>query len=214
MRAPPCDGRWNLSLSHARAQPERERHTGVMGQHDEHSHHHHSSQEDPAGPFMGRASAITVSDRSSDGRREDTSGRLLVQLLQDADFDVTGPVIVPDGVDTVASAVSEAVAAGALLVVTTGGTGIGPRDLTPEASKTLITRDMPGMAELLRREGCKKTPYAAVSRGMVGVIDHVDRPGGTLLVNLPGRPAGVQEGMDVLVPLLPHVLAQLRGQDH
>ncbi|MGB3687198.1 MAG: MogA/MoaB family molybdenum cofactor biosynthesis protein, partial [Ornithinimicrobium sp.] len=83
-----------------------------------------------------------------------------------------------------------------------------------EASKTLITRDMPGMAEMLRREGSKKTPYAAVSRGMVGVIDYEDRPGGTLLVNLPGRPAGVQEGMDVLTPLLPHVLSQLRGYDH
>lgn len=165
-------------------------------------------------PAQGRACAITVSDRSSDGRREDTSGRLLVQLLSDAGFEVSGPVIVPDGVESVAGAVSDAIADGALLVVSTGGTGIGPRDLTPEASKTLITRDMPGMAELLRREGCKKTPYAAVSRGMIGVVDHGERAGGTLLVNLPGRPAGVQEGMDVLVPLLPHVLSQLRGVDH
>ncbi|MGB3594100.1 MAG: MogA/MoaB family molybdenum cofactor biosynthesis protein [Ornithinimicrobium sp.] len=183
--------------------------------HDEHHHaHHHQSAADRAAPSMGKACAITVSDRSSDGRREDTSGRLLVQLLTEAGFEVVGPVIVPDGVETVAGAVSQAVADGALLVVSTGGTGIGPRDLTPEASKQLITRDMPGLAELLRREGCKKTPYAAVSRGMIGVIDHSHRPGGTLLVNLPGRPAGVQEGMDVLVPLLPHVLSQLRGYDH
>ncbi len=176
--------------------------------------HHHETPADRRATSLGRACAITVSDRSSDGRREDTSGQLLVRLLTDADFEVTGPVIVPDGVDTVAAAVREAVDAGALLVVTTGGTGIGPRDLTPEASKTLITRDMPGLAELLRREGCTKTPYAAVSRGMIGVIDHLDRAGGTLLVNLPGRPAGVQEGMDVLVPLLGHVLSQLRGSDH
>lgn len=176
--------------------------------------HHHETPTDAQAASLGVAHAITVSDRSSDGRREDTSGRLLVQLLGDAGFEVTGPVVVPDGLDTVAAAVREAVDAGALLVITTGGTGIGPRDLTPEASKTLITRDMPGLAELLRREGCAKTPYAAVSRGMIGVIDHTDRPTGTLLVNLPGRPAGVQEGLDVLIPLLGHVLAQLRGSDH
>ncbi len=163
---------------------------------------------------MGRACAITVSDRTSDGSREDTSGRLLVEVLTKAGFEVSGPVIVPDGVDTVARAVQDAVDESILLVITTGGTGIGPRDLTPEASKTLITRDMPGMAEMLRREGSKQTPYAAVSRGMVGVIDYSDRPGGTLLVNLPGRPAGVQEGMAVLTPLLSHVLSQLRGYDH
>lgn len=163
---------------------------------------------------MGRAWAITVSDRSSDGRREDASGQLLVSMLREARYEVTGPVIVPDGIDSVAGAVSDAVADEALLVVTTGGTGIGPRDLTPEASKTLITRDMSGLAELLRREGCKKTPYAAVSRGLIGVIDHPGATTATMLVNLPGRPAGVQEGLDVLLPLLPHVLAQLRGEDH
>ncbi|MGB7448691.1 MAG: MogA/MoaB family molybdenum cofactor biosynthesis protein [Ornithinimicrobium sp.] len=176
--------------------------------------HHHESEADLAVQSMGRACAITVSDRTSDGTREDTSGRLLAQLLVEAGFEVSGPVVVPDGVETVAAAVQDAVDDRVLLVVTTGGTGIGPRDLTPEASKTLITRDMPGMAELLRREGAKQTPYAAVSRGLVGVIDHQNRSGGTLVVNLPGRPAGVQEGMDVLAPLLPHVLSQLRGYDH
>lgn len=189
-------------------------------QHDTEHHgrtghsHHSESEQDVAVQSMGRACAITVSDRSSDGTREDTSGRLLVDLLTKAGFEVSGPVIVPDGVDAVAAAVQDAIAESILLVVTTGGTGIGPRDLTPEASKTLITRDMPGMAEMLRREGARQTPYAAVSRGMIGVIDYPDRPGGTLLVNLPGRPAGVQEGMDVLTPLLPHVLSQLRGYDH
>jgi len=163
---------------------------------------------------MGRARAITVSQRASDGSREDTSGELLARLLTQAGFEVSGPVVVPDGVDTVAGAVQNAVDDGVLLVVTTGGTGIAPHDLTPEASRTLITRDIPGMAEMLRREGAKQTPYAAVSRGMVGVIDHQDGRGGTLLVNLPGRPAGVQEGMDVLLPVLPHMLSQLRGYDH
>lgn len=185
-----------------------------MSHDDEHHPHHHETEQDIAVQSMGRACAITVSDRSSDGTREDTSGRLLVDLLTKAGFEVSGPIIVPDGVDTVAAAVQEAVDESILLVVTTGGTGIGPRDLTPEASKTLITRDMPGMAEMLRREGAKQTPYAAVSRGLVGVVDYSDRPGGTLVVNLPGRPAGVQEGMDVLMPLMPHVLSQLRGYDH
>jgi len=176
--------------------------------------HHHESEADVAVQSMGRACVVTVSNRASDGTREDTSGRLLGELLTDAGFEVSGPVVVADGVETVAAAVQEAVEKNVLLVVTTGGTGIGPHDLTPEASRTLITRDMPGMAEMLRREGAKQTPYAAVSRGMVGVIDHPDRRGGTLLVNLPGRPAGVQEGMDVLMPVLPHVLSQLRGYDH
>jgi molybdenum cofactor synthesis domain-containing protein len=197
---------------------EQESSSHPAGEHDHHHNHHHDhhhqSEADLAVQSMGRACAITVSDRTSDGTREDTSGQLLVQLLVDAGFEVSGPVVVPDGVDSVAAAVRDATDDNVLLVVTTGGTGIGPRDLTPEASRTLITRDMPGMAELLRREGAKQTPYAAVSRGLVGVIDHQDRPGGTLVVNLPGRPAGVQEGMDTLAPLLPHVLSQLRGYDH
>jgi molybdenum cofactor synthesis domain-containing protein len=186
-----------------------------MADQHEHGHpHHHRSEADVAVQSMGRACAITVSQRAAQGTREDTSGELLVQLLGQAGFEVSGPVVVPDGVDSVADAVRSAVDDGVLLVVTTGGTGIGPHDLTPEASKTLITREMPGVAEMLRREGTKQTPYAAVSRGMVGVIDRADGRGGTLLVNLPGRPAGVQEGMDVLVPLLGHVLSQLRGYDH
>lgn len=164
------------------------------------------------------AVAITVSDRSSDGRREDESGRLLVAALTALGYAVSGPVVVPDGVESVAGALRDAVAGGARLVVSTGGTGMGPRDLTPEGTRQVITRDNPGLAELLRREGSRHTPYAAVSRGLVGVVDwpEVDgrSRGGTLVVNLPGRPAAVQEGMDVLGPLLGHVLAQVAGGDH
>ncbi len=168
-------------------------------------------------PPGGRtAAAVTVSDRSSDGRREDESGRLLVEALRALGYAVDGTVVVPDGVDTVAGALRQAVADGHRLVVTTGGTGMGPRDLTPEGTRQVITRDNPGLAELLRREGSRHTPYAAVSRGVVGVVDWpTDRgTGGTLVVNLPGRPSAVTEGMAIIGPLLGHLLDQVAGGDH
>lgn len=157
---------------------------------------------------------MTVSDRSSDGRREDESGRLLVAALEELGYDVHGPVVVPDGVESVAGALRDAVAAGHRLVVTTGGTGMGPRDLTPEGTREVITRENPGLAELIRREGCAQTPYAAVSRGVVGVVDWEDHASGTLVINLPGRPKAVTEGMNIVGPLLGHVLDQVSGGDH
>lgn len=162
------------------------------------------------------AVAITVSDRSSDGRREDTAGQALVSALEDLGYAVSGPVVVPDGVDSVAGALRDAVATRARLVVTTGGTGMGPRDLTPEGTRLVITRENPGLAELLRREGARHTPYAAVSRGLAGVADWPAEQGvgGTLIINLPGRPAAVTEGMEILGPLLGHVLDQVSGGDH
>lgn len=162
------------------------------------------------------ATAITVSDRSSDGRREDTSGQVLVAALTALGYDVHGPVVVPDGVDTVSGALREAVRDRRRLVVTTGGTGIGPRDWTPEGTRAVLTREHPGIAELLRREGARSTPYAAASRGLAGVVDWPAEQGrgGTLVVNLPGRPSAVQEGMDILGPLLGHLLDQVAGGDH
>ena len=173
-----------------------------------------TSHDAPAG---GRtAAAITVSDRSSDGRREDTSGRLLVEALRAHGYAVEAPVVVPDGVDSVAGALREAVSARHRLVVTTGGTGMGPRDLTPEGTRRVITRENPGLAELLRREGARHTPYAAASRGVVGVVDWpADQGvGGSLVINLPGMPSAVQEGMDVIGPLLGHLIDQVAGGDH
>ena len=169
-----------------------------------------------AEPLREGAVAITVSDRSSDGRREDESGRLLVEALRAIGYAVTAPVVVPDGVQSVAGALRDAVDQGARLVVTTGGTGMGPRDLTPEGTREVITRENPGLAELLRREGSKQTPYAAVSRGVVGVVDWPAGRGvgGTLVVNLPGRPSAVTEGMEIISPLLGHVLSQVSGGDH
>lgn len=161
------------------------------------------------------AVALTVSDRSSDGTREDTSGRLLVEALEQLGFEVR-TAIVPDGVENVAGAIRDAVEQRARLVVTTGGTGMGPRDLTPEGTRAVITRENPGLAELLRHEGARHTPFAAVSRGVVGVVDWPAEhgPGGTLVVNLPGRPSAVTEGLDVIGPLLDHVLDQVSGGDH
>ncbi len=160
--------------------------------------------------------AISVSDRSSDGRREDESGRLLVAALRSYGYVVDAPVVVPDGVETVAEALRGAVAEGHRLVVTTGGTGMGPRDLTPEGTRQVITRENPGLAELIRHEGARHTPYAAASRGVVGVVDWPAERGvgGTLVVNLPGRPAAVTEGMDIIGPLLRHILDQVAGGDH
>lgn len=167
-------------------------------------------------PAARPATAITVSDRSSDGRREDESGRVLVEALRTYGYAVDAPVVVPDGVESVAGAIRTAVAEGHRLVVTTGGTGMGPRDLTPEATREVVTRDNPGLAELLRHEGARHTPYAAASRGVVGVVDWpADQGvGGTLVINLPGRPSAVQENMDVLGPLLGHLIDQVAGGDH
>ncbi len=168
----------------------------------------------PAPPAT-RALAITVSDRAVRGARPDRSGPLLVDLLAAADFEVTGPRLVTDGVESVAAALQTGIDEGFGLIVTSGGTGVSPRDFTPEATHRVVTRELTGVAEHLRREGTRHTPLASLSRGVVGVADpvHPDRLG-TLLVNLPGSAKGVQQSMEALVPLLPHILAQIAGWDH
>lgn len=161
------------------------------------------------------ALVITVSDRSARGAREDRSGPRAVELLTEAGYAVSGPVVVSDGVEPVTEGLRRGVDEGYRIVVTSGGTGVSPRDFTPEATSALVTRELVGVAEHLRREGARHTPLAALSRGVVGVADATDRDRlGTLLVNLPGSVKGVEQSLAALLPLLPHILDQIRGWDH
>lgn len=156
------------------------------------------------------ACVITVSDRSAAGAREDTAGPLAVGLLRDAGWHCPDAEIIPDGVDAVADALRRAGARGARLIVTTGGTGVGPRDQTPEGTRRVITRDIPGLAEELRRSGLADTPLSILSRGVAGIID----PQGALVVNLPGSPRAVASGIPVILGVASHVLDQVQGGDH
>ncbi|MFJ6678801.1 molybdenum cofactor biosynthesis protein B [Microbacterium sp. NPDC091382] len=157
-----------------------------------------------------RSVVITVSDRSASGEREDRGGPLAVQLLADAGIDVAGLEVVPDGADSVESALRGALAGGARLIVTTGGTGVGPRDQTPEGTERVVTRPLPGIAEELRRVGLADTALSVISRGVAGVVD----PEGALVVNLPGSPRAVVSGIPLIVSVATHVVDQVRGGDH
>ena len=154
-----------------------------------------------------RAAVVTVSDRSSAGLRADTSGPLLASLLAELGFVVSDVVVVPDDIHAVAEAVRAAVH-GHDLVVTTGGTGLSPRDVTPEAVRPLLDRDVPGIAEALRQQGRSDVPVTILSRAVCGTI------GSTLVVTLPGSHGGVRDGVAVLAPVVGHALDQLRGGDH
>jgi len=153
------------------------------------------------------AAVVTVSDRAARGDREDETGPRLVDALESAGWRVR-PFLVPDGAEPVEAAIREALAEGARLVLTTGGTGVGPRDETPEGTRHLLDRELPGLAEELRRRGIASTPTAVLSRGLAGVS------GRALVVNLPGSPAGAVSGAAFVLTLADHVLAQLEGGDH
>ena len=147
---------------------------------------------------------LTVSDRVSRGATEDRSGDVLESLLREDGHDVRRRVV-PDEADQIAAAITE-LAAGAEAVLTTGGTGLAPRDVTPEATRTVLEREAPGIAEALRADSIAKTPHGLLSRGVAGVI------GRSLVVNLPGSPGGARDGYAVLRPALGHAVALLADQ--
>ncbi|GAA3164961.1 MogA/MoaB family molybdenum cofactor biosynthesis protein [Planomonospora alba] len=154
-----------------------------------------------------RALVITASNRAAAGVYEDSSGRLLAELLAQAGCEVDGPRVVPDG-EPVEEALRTGVAEGYDVVVTTGGTGLTPADLTPEMTARVIDREIPGIAEAIRQANREKVPASILSRGLAG------QAGTTLIVNLPGSSGGVRDGMAVLSPVLRHAVDQIRGGDH
>jgi molybdenum cofactor synthesis domain-containing protein len=155
-----------------------------------------------------KATVVCASNRAAAGVYEDTTGPLIVEALTELGFEVTGPVVVPDG-DPVGAAIQEAVQAGARAVLTTGGTGLTPTDRTPEVTRTLLDREVPGIAEAIRAYGSAAgVPTAALSRGLAGVCGHA------LVVNLPGSRGGVKDGLAVLAPMLVHAVEQISGSDH
>ena len=153
-----------------------------------------------------KAAVVTVSDKGFAGQREDMSGPLVRDLLEAMEAEVAHQSIVPDDPQAIVDALENLADVRQMdLVITTGGTGPAPRDNTPEASRVVIEREMPGLAEILRVEGYKKTPLAVISRGVAGIR------GACLIVNLPGNPKAVREGMEILAPILPHTIQMIRG---
>ncbi|PZU40239.1 MAG: molybdenum cofactor biosynthesis protein [Microbacterium sp.] len=166
--------------------------------------HVHASSEPPP------AAVITVSDRSAGGVRADHSGPVAVESFRAAGYTCADATVVSDGADSVADALRAALATGARVIVTTGGTGVGPRDQTPEGTARVLDREVPGIAEQLRRLGADEKPAGMLSRGLAGVVDTA----GALIVNLPGSTAAVASGMPVVLSVARHVVDQLAGGDH
>jgi molybdenum cofactor synthesis domain-containing protein len=153
-----------------------------------------------------KALVITVSDSRHAGLNPDQSGPAVAGLLAHAGYEVAPVTIVPDERDQISGALKDAVVAGHALIVTTGGTGLGPRDVTPEATAAVLDFEVPGLAEAMRAAGLQKTPLAALSRAVAGVR------GGSLIVNLPGSVRGATESLEAVLPALEHAVRLARGE--
>lgn len=152
------------------------------------------------------AGILTLSDKGSRGEREDVSGALIREMLESAGITLAAYEIIPDEADIISAKLRDwSDGEGLNLIVTTGGTGLSPRDVTPEATLAVIEKRVPGMEEAMRAESLKKTPHAMISRAVAGIR------GRTLIVNLPGSPKAVRENLAVILPALPHALSKLAG---
>jgi molybdopterin adenylyltransferase len=155
---------------------------------------------------MIRVGVITVSDRGYLGEREDASGKVIREMLQGSNFEVAFSTVIPDEEEEIKRVLLKVADEMRLdLIVTTGGTGVSPRDVTPDATREVIEQEIPGFAEAMRMQGLKKTPFAMISRAVCGVR------GRTLICNLPGSPKAVREGLEVILPVIPHTIAKLQG---
>jgi len=157
---------------------------------------------------MIKTAVLTISDSCSKGGREDISGRTIVDMLAEDKFELYEKKIVADNFDAIADALKYFSDKGFDIVLTTGGTGLGPRDLTPEATASVCERMVPGLCEMMRAEGLKKTRNAVLSRGTAGLC------GNTLIINLPGSPKGVTESLEAILDVLPHAVKMMAGGGH
>ncbi|CAB4629787.1 unannotated protein [freshwater metagenome] len=157
---------------------------------------------------MKRAAVITASNRAFNGVYEDTSGQVLLNGLKSLGYDIESVLVVPDELEKISTAIQSVIKDGVDLVVTTGGTGISPFDITPEATAPLIQKQMPGILEALRAYSREKVPTTDLSRGVAGVTNK------TLIINLPGSPGAAKDGLVIIERLAPHIHDQLAGHDH
>jgi len=153
-----------------------------------------------------KAFVLTLSDKGSRGEREDTAGPAAAELLSKAGFEVIAIEILPDDIDTIKQKLTE-LSSVVNLIITAGGTGLAPRDVAPEATRAVIDREVPGIAETIRQEGLKKTPRAILTRGIAGLR------GSTLIINLPGSEKAVREGIEAIAEVLPHAVEKAMGSD-